>query len=1108
MEKKHGAVSIAVEEWSIPTYAFVEAEEMPMFAETAGHQGTTGNPYPARVTSHVDGEHCSEKSWTVVTLENDYIRLAVIPALGGRIFEAYDKTTGYDFLYRQHVIKPALIGAYGAWMSGGMEFNWPYHHRPSTMMPVDFCTETLADGSAVVWLSEHSPCDRTKGMVGIVLRPECSYFETRVSVTNRTPHRQNFLWWENAAVAVHEDYKLVFPPDVTWVHHHYDRSHTTFPLAAGQYGADNITEPKDISRHGNSKLATSYFAAPSKYDFFGGYDFRRGCGVLHIADHHLSPGKKMFTWGYGRNAENWEAKLTDADGAYAELMAGSYTDDQPDFTWLAPYETKNFSQFWYPTAGIGSTSYATLDAAVAIDREAGAVRVNVTAKQPHCRLTVCGEDGRMLLDDTCALDPSRVWQLPLAAPAGEKLSVRIFAGDVLLLAYDEEEHDSIHIPADNPGIPLPDRLHTPCELVEAGRHIDQYRDPLYKPDLYYTEALRREPDYLPALKALGEYYTRCLRYEEALQLLDRAWAVECRYNQNPEDGSVNYLRGLCLCGLGKQQQAYDAFSRACWSANVIPCAAAKLAELDGCRGDWAAMYHHAMLACEKEHRHPTAWVYAALALWKAADGCPRHTYHGAFHAMPVGAEAVRRAAALCREALALDALNRLAGFALTLITGKGKTAFYGSLHADAAQTALDIGFDLLNAGFVQECAVLLRGVLPCAQDKAMLQYTLAHCCRLLGEEGAARRQAAAAKKHRIVTFFPLRAGEAAVLESALQADENDGFAAYLLGCLRYHFRSYQTAAALWKRAVRCLPDFYIPYRNLALAYFNHLGRAAEALPLLRRAVELHSGDATLLGETETVMRKLGASGEENAHFLEKYKPSQSTDQMQLTLARTYNAAGRFDRAEELMRTHVFSPGEGAELATAEPYIYACFARGRIAMKQGRYEEALALFCAAQTMPDNLNVGFWNESVMIPYRYYEAAALRALGRHEEADALIRQLAGLKNVGMWNMGGEFVYYYAMAVRLGGDEMRAQSIMRKAIPEWEQELAEGCIYHKNGGSLYNCFVGDGCASRKAALYTMLAYGDLFNGNTGAAKEKLRRALAFDPDPKAAFELSLLEN
>ncbi len=1107
MKKEHSAVKIAVEEWSIPTYAFVEAEEMPMFAETAGHQGTTGNPYPARVTSHVDGEHRADKNWTVVTLENDYIRLAVIPALGGRIFEAYDKTTGYDFLYRQHVIKPALIGAYGAWMSGGMEFNWPYHHRPSTMMPVDFCTQTLADGSAVVWLSEHSPCDRTKGMVGVVLRPDSSYFETRVTVTNRTPHRQNFLWWENAAVAVHEDYKLVFPPDVTWVHHHYDRSHTTYPLAAGQYGADNITQPKDISRHGNSPLATSYFAAPSRYDFFGGYDFRKNCGVLHIADHHLSPGKKMFTWGYGRNAENWEAKLTDADGAYAELMAGSYTNDQPDFTWLAPYETKCFSQYWYPTAGLGAASCATLDAAVAIDRQAQAVRVNVTAVHERCRLTVCGADGRVLLDAEAAVSPSRVWALPFEAPAEEKLTVRVLAGETPVLVYTEEDHDIIHIPADNPGIPLPDALHTPCELVETGRHVDQYRDPLYKPDLYYTEALRREPDFLPALKALGEYYTRSLRYEEALACLDRAWAVECRCNQNPEDGSVNYLRGLCLCGLGRQQEAYDAFARAAWSANVIACAAVKLAELDGCRGDFAAMYHHAMLACEKEHRHPTARVYAALALWKGADACPRHTYYGAARPLPTGTEAVRSAAALCRSALELDPLNRLAGFALALITGKGKTAFFRSLQSDPAQTALDIAFDLLNAGFVQETSALLRGVLPYAADKAMLRYTLAHCCELLGDADAASRQRAAAKQARIVTFFPIRAGEAAVLKAALQADDRDGFAAYLLGCLRYHCRSYAEAAALWERAIRCLPDFYIPYRNLALAYFNHLDRAAEALPLLRRAVELHSGDATLLGETETVMRKLGASGEENARFLERYKPAESTDQMQLTLARTCNAAGRFDRAEELMRAHVFSPGEGAELATAEPYMYACFARGRLAMQEKRYEDALAFFRAAQTMPANLNVGFWNESVMIPYRYFEAAALRALGQDTAAQEIIRQLAGMKDVGMWNMGGEFVYYYALAVRLGGDDMRARSIMRKAILGWEQELAAGCTYHKTGGSLYNCFVGNGRTNRMAELYAMLGYGDLFNGDNAAAKEKFRRALACDPTPKAAFELSLLE-
>ena len=79
-------------------------------------------------------------------MENDYIRLILIPELGGRVFEAYDKVNQYDFLYRQHVIKPALIGAYGLWISGGLEFNWPFHHRPSTYMPCLLYTSSAYSG--------------------------------------------------------------------------------------------------------------------------------------------------------------------------------------------------------------------------------------------------------------------------------------------------------------------------------------------------------------------------------------------------------------------------------------------------------------------------------------------------------------------------------------------------------------------------------------------------------------------------------------------------------------------------------------------------------------------------------------------------------------------------------------------------------------------------------------------------------------------------------------------------------------------------------------------------------------------------------------------------
>lgn len=367
MKSAHPVIAQA-ETWTIPTYPVPAVEEMPMFAELRGHQGTSGNPYPSRVVQKVDREHRANRNYTVVRLENDYIRVCILPELGGRIFEAYDKINDYHFLYRQHVIKPALIGAFGSWISGGMEFNWPFHHRPSTFMPVDYEIERCSDGSAICWLSECDPADRTRGTVGIVLTPDASYFETRMRVSNRTPFAHSFLWWENAAVRVHEKYRLIFPPDVTWAHHHYDRSHTTFPIAEGQYGAERFDKPTDISWHGNTRTASSYFAAPSEFDFFGGYDYEKECGTMHIADHHVSPGKKMFTWGYGANADNWEASLTDSDGPYAELMAGSYTDDQPDFTWLMPYETKCFSQFWYPLRGVRYVTAATLHCAVAVER--------------------------------------------------------------------------------------------------------------------------------------------------------------------------------------------------------------------------------------------------------------------------------------------------------------------------------------------------------------------------------------------------------------------------------------------------------------------------------------------------------------------------------------------------------------------------------------------------------------------------------------------------------------------------------------------------------------------------------------------------------------------
>lgn len=230
-----------------------------------------------------------------------------------------------------------------------------------------------------------------KGMVGVVLRPGATYLETRVKLCSRTETTKSFLWWENAAVPVNEQYQIFFPKDITYVNFHYLDSRTSYPIAGDTtYNSIDMKTARDISMHKNTHDATSYFACASKYDFFGGYDHGKQCGVVHIADHHISPGKKMFTWGYNQLSKNWENTLTDTDGQYAELMAGSYTDNQPNFSWLEPYETKEFSQYWYPISKIGIPDYANLRCA--------AIRFSLSQPKRSARCTSrCAQTARYFL---------------------------------------------------------------------------------------------------------------------------------------------------------------------------------------------------------------------------------------------------------------------------------------------------------------------------------------------------------------------------------------------------------------------------------------------------------------------------------------------------------------------------------------------------------------------------------------------------------------------------------------------------------------------------------------------------------------------------------------
>ena len=989
--------TVSVETLILPTYLEPSAEELPMFAENRVHQRSSGDPYPNKIVSAVDRVNRVDKEYTIVHLENDYVRIEILPELGGRIYSALDKTTGYDFFYKQHVIKPALIGVLGSWVSGGVEFNWPFHHRASGFMPCDFTVEEFPDGTVACHLSEHDPIDRMKGMVSIVLPPDAKYFETRMRLYNRTDTRHSFLWWENAAVPVDENYQIFFPQDVTYVNFHYLKSRITYPVAAnGVFNGIPMQKPRDISFHKNTREATSYFAAASDFDFFGGYDHKKQCGVVHIGDHHVSPGKKMFTWAYGQLSKSWERALTDTDGQYAELMAGSYSDNQPTFSWLAPYETQKFSQFWYPISEIGTPTFANLNGAFRIDREEGRLLVQSCRIYQNARVRVYGENG-VYLDQAVDLFPERCVSLPLGA-LPEFVSVAIVAENGSTVAtYTEQRFDTHNMPEPITDMPIAENMDSAQELYLAGVHVDQYRDPAVKPDAYWKRALSRDRRHLPSLIAMASYELSRACLDEARGYAERAISELTTYNIRTESGEAYYVYAQILEAAGDLKKAYDFYYKAAYAADSVAKAMTRISLFDIRRGDYAEAERHARWALDYGRNNSLATAALILALKEQGKA--------------------EKAADVARAQLACDPLDHLSRFV------SGAKDFYALLWSNPAETCLDLAADLDAMGRYEDGRSLLEGLCKACPDSRtkMVYYALAYFAQKCGRDGA--DDLARAADASVGKAYPSRLFEQKLLEAQDSADAN-----LLLGCLLYHKRQYEKAASLFASA----PDSYIAKRNLAVAYYSHLNRHEEAKALMLSLLEERPEDAQLLYETVVLMNKMGAPATEKIELIVAHGGKR--EDITVELAKAYNQIGRYDDAIRTLMSRQFVPCEGGEHAIADQYMFAYLCKGIAAMKAGNYEEALGLLTVGQTLPESLGAGIWNHCKYVPMRYRAALCLEALGRRSEAEEIYSSIAGIEIEYFSNMHlPELPYYQALSHDRLGESFKARSLMTKYARAW---------------------------------------------------------------------------
>jgi tetratricopeptide (TPR) repeat protein len=1131
-------VSIRRETVVLPTYEPAAADRNPMFLETRVYQGSSGRVYPLPFIDRI-AEISTPHAWDAVFIENEFLRVMILPQLGGRIHRVQDKTNGYDLVYHQPVIKPALVGLAGPWASGGIEINWPQHHRPSTFMPADVHIDRSSDGAATVWLSEHDPMTRMKGMHGVCLHPGRAVLELKARVHNRTADVQTFLWWANVATRVHEQYQSFFPPDATYVADHAKRAMSAFPRCSGHYygvdyaqrGRSGIPQheipqhyvpphcqpapstlnpqlsptsqpayrPDDLSWYANIPVPTSYMCMGTRADFFGGYDHREQAGLVHVADHRIAPGKKQWTWGNHEFGYAWDRNLTDADEhgeyrPYIELMAGVFTDNQPDFSFLQPGEAKAWSQYWYPIQKIGPAHEANVEAAVSLQPSPGQLRVGVavTAVYSGAVITVAA-DGKVRVSRTADLAPGQpfVATLPWRHRGAISVAVRTADGRELL-RYAPKPAKRGPVPAAATAPAAPADIASADELYFTGLHLEQYRHATRSPDAYWREALRRDAGDARCNLALGRWHLRHGEFATAENHLRAAIARQTRRNPNPADGEAHYQLGRCLRFQAinrpsdlvqtKDQlldEAAEAFGKAAWNQAWADAS-------------WLAL---AEIACTR-HR----WTEALDLL----DRCLRLN-GGNLRAANLRALVLRaldradEADAQLRAILAQDPLDAWARH------------LSGEPACGDSQVRLDVALDYARAGFFREALDVLSDARsePAAGTGPLISYYRAWLCNLLNYNRERAAHLVAARRAAPDYCFPARLEEIGILEHALAANPRDARAAFYLGNLLYDRRRHREAIACWQRAVRIEPRNAVAWRNLGIGAYNVLYRPALARRAYGSAFRANPADARLLYERDQLWKRLGVAPTRRRRELERHPGLVAKrDDLTIEFCALLNQTGAPDRALAVMAARKFQPWEGGEGQALGQHTRTHLLLGRRALAAGAAAEAAKLFSVALIAPRNLGEARHLLANQSDVHFWLGEALAALGNRAAAREQWRQAATFRG-DFQEMSvrafSEMTYYSALAWQRLGQKGKAARLFRGLLAHARQLGATPAAIDYVATSLPTMllFADDLNARQQITARLLEAQARLGLGQRAAATRLLRRVLQQDPNHALARDL-----
>ena len=1042
---------------SFPTYRLGEPERLPVW------KPRFGGIYPYTMQDKL-ADIKEPVTYRGLWLENEYVRALVLPRIGGRLHGAWDKSRDYPFIFDQRTIKPALVGMSGAWISGGIEWNFPDGHRVSGFRDSDWRVVANADGSKTVWTGEIEHIYGMRWSVGNTVHPGRTWIETRVRLFNCTPVPQAYLYWADCAVRGTPEFTAVIPGGVATGH-----SKHKFYRWPGDNGLD-------LRKWKNAPGGTSYFAWDSQSDYFGSWSPEERGGMAHWADHHIVRGKKLWFCGTSPAGRLWEVVLTDNDLPLVEPQAGAYSDNQPDYHWIMPGETKIFSHFWFPVADIGRWDYANLEGALALEPEGKTVRIgwSPTGMNEKARVVLTA-NSMEIFSQVIDASPAAAFLERVNAPRAADhysyyLAVLSSRGDTLL-AFSHPRPLNPPLPEPEPPFPPPSKVESVEKLYLIGDHLERFRDQEHALG-YYREALNRDPGDLRTNIALGLTLFKQGQYPEARQHFDTALKREAW------SGAAHYYRGLALLRQGDLPGAGKALGRSTYDQEWYAAAQFELAQMSCAQGKLDKALEHIERSIQGNADNAQAWAVKALILNRLG----RHA-----EALET-ADKIQQAdrldfLSLAERARALASLGREVEYEAARDTLLALTRLESDNHLELALRYGRCGSFADAAGALE----ILTEAADTVTVSPLAFYYLARYEQLAGKDKAAENYQARAAQATLDYCFPSRLETIPVLEWAIGRNPRDARAQYLLGTLLFSLDRVEESIETLKKSTALDKSNAIAWRNLGYALVR-TGDLDNACAAYEAALAADSTLPLAILELDRVYCDLGRSNEARLAFLERQRgQALRSDPLIKRLISLYVQLGRYDQALEALsghRFHSWEGGYGVHLYWVESQIR----KGDSYFEAGEYEKALERYRLALAYPDNLEVKEQPRTIHGRKLYKIGLALEALKRRKEAKAVFEQVAGESP----SPGDPFQYFRGKALEKLGRGREAQEVFSGMLAVLDQGGETG-EEHAPGQTESSARLED---KRKALVHFKRSLALEGLGDNVEAEAERDTALKLDPE------------